>query len=416
MINPLKNTFSVIDGLAGKCYPGSAKKTFGLKGDDGTCIPFVRINPGHSVLTYESIGGQIFMSLYNSAFSFLMGTSSQAITAGATAAGLPVGTLVGAIYAAVMILDQLTGISAKMQADDMSDIIKADFNNLKKHLTTLLECHIDYCTIANYVTQWKYNAEAKWKPVYLDKRTYSDIESQFIPLFIATTQAFNKARLIKKFHVQKVLAVSEIRKEDYEGFFDNYVTPGSMMIRVPNIEWYWMGDKVRIGNNPNIFTITTRAGQIATSDFGKMNKMTKTGGQGVDPRIIGNDGPDKYANGGYNIRNLTGEGWLFTNATKDQFSGTKSGDKISLTQEFINASLPEVPGVSMPAISDTTGTGSSKKELTLKEWSEKVNKAGIFNPEALGNFLFIGIGIYMFYYAIKNYQAKNSDQNNKTAI
>jgi len=381
-MNTIKNSFAVIDDLAGRLrWPAKQKHTIhGLCGEG--CIPFIQVQLGRPARETQEVDVVVWNSIWNTMFSSVV-------------SAVPLGSELMAVFT---LIDKITGIGAKMYAQDRAKIMQAFIQNAQSKLKIYLECRIDYCTIADWLSGWSNlvlaQLDSAVRAAYAEKVT--TIGNDLIRYFILTTQAYNKLRIQERYHIQKITGVTVIRPEDYEGFFDDYVTPGQMMVQVPHIEWYWMGDKIKI--NSREFTITTRAGQIANPNSNNAADLTAMRGccPDIDPRIIGNRGEGKYSPGGYNIRNMTGQGWLFINATQTELGGAKAGDTVSLSDKFISDSTATGQDQTSNTINESTSTGTKNAFFAdISAFVNKlgINKAGIFSTKTLGTLLFAGVAL-----------------------
>jgi len=314
IIQPIHSIATNLQGLGDiKSYcpdPGGAC--------DGDCVPFCCFNGGGiPVFVDQGKGADYTMALAEAGFGVVASVVMAASVPGA-------GIILVAVYELLKPLANWlnTTINKKRMEAEQLVIQESSIKSIAYNLQAALECRLPWCEVIVEMQKWPVFAA----PSITFGWDGPTVGKQSIGAYIALADIMHKDRLDKT--NQKIITCAASTpgywkdKQEYYQMYD-----GKLMIRVPNIEHFWMHDNVIInGDTSKIYKVVHR--------YGTSNKITwDCDNHFVDHRII----PDMLLTvkgrgckislsssyigsaqsgggfkSGYNIRSIGGEGWLVT--------------------------------------------------------------------------------------------------------
>jgi hypothetical protein len=333
-------------------------------GAEFPCVPFYQFNTKPIAVFYQtSIAVPIFNVVWNLA---------QSISG------------YGAIINIITILEGLLNKGRK-EAQYEQYIIN-HYESANKALQWKIDCHLPYCEIAQSLTDIDIQGTF-YRP---------DLQEDLMRKFIVLTVAINNARLKSNSHIQPILSCYPV-DENQSGGFENLFPLGAMMIRVPNIEAYWLGEKIKIIGTSLEPTIMMRHGYTEGKKFTASALHNLRDHRYLCDGMYEKDNPNSYMyNLGWNLENLKGEGVMVLNIPY-----ANNGTKIKSTTkiQLLNTEIIKVPGEEQPKPPSGDGT-PPPSENPLLEPKKPTTIASIMQP--LSIVLLLGVAAGFLYEAYKN--------------
>jgi len=333
------------------------------------CEPFICFDSSSiKYLSYPKSAGEYGYTIAIAAISIALG---------------PLGIVVALFELLKPFMGKLAYLVDKKNADEeRMRVLNTAFKELADILQGLIECRIQFCksikklqSIPNLAPDGDFGEQG---PV---------IAMQLAKAYIVAVNNANNLRWGKT--KQKIIGVhrydATIEGDEYN------LNPGHFGIIVPNVEHYFMGDKIILPNGI-IATVITRWGESKVYTYNK-DRL----------RIDGLVYPNEYENtgmgggnySGLNVRKMAGRGGLMLNLTYEDSFKSMIGQSIELENPIY---IVETPGEMPPAVNNNDPVPGEKpaENLTM---IEKI-KAGISGN--LASILLIGIGVAMLGGAVSN--------------
>lgn len=353
--NPINNLFRS-DLLKNKSF-------FGL-GEAIPCVPFYQFNTKQVAVYYQS---SIAVPIWN-----VVWNAAQSISG------------FGAIINIISIIENL--LNSGRKAQQYEQYIINHYEAANKSLQWKIDCHLPYCEIAQSLTTIDIQGSF-YKP---------ELQEDLMRKFIVLTVAINNARLKSNSHIQPILSCYPV-DENQSGGFENLFPLGAMMIRVPNIEAYWLGEKIKIIGTSLEPTIMMRHGYTEGKKFTASAIHNLRDQRYLCDGMYEKENPNSYMyNVGWNLENLQGEGVMVLNIPY-----ANNGTKIKSTTkiQLLNTEIIKVPGEEQG--NQTSGDGTfPPSENPLLEPKNPTTIASIMQP--LSIVLLLGVAAGFIYKAYKN--------------
>jgi len=356
-------------------------------GDSNTCIPFYQFNAQDVLVYYQtSLAANLWSAIWNAA---------QQISG--------YGTMIS------LLTKMDNAINAGTKATQYSQYIMDHYKESNRVLQWKMDCHLPYCEIATWLTTIDVNGTFYAPEMQMDLKRK----------FFAAGVAYQNARLRTNSHIQRITSITQVTPEDYNGVPG--FPPGALMIKIPNIEFYWLGDQIKIDGVTDPCTILMRHG------YTEGKKMTaKAADHMRDYRNICHglfDGScGEYCNEGWNLPNLQGEGTIVVDKQFSQLqSFIKSTTNIRLVNTKIIDTTPpanknNTPAPTPPTGNNTTPPAGNTPTKTINDPTPAGTSLASFTTP-LTILLLLGVGAGFIYQAFKDddqpeYAIVNSETNN----
>lgn len=348
-MNLLKQAFDPIDNLFKGRQKTSAQHS-GLRGST-PCIPFYQFNGKDVPVYYKTT---VAVPIWNTVWGLAQSISGF-----------------GSLINVITMIDNL--LNAGKREAQYQQYIKDHYTEADKALQWKLDCHLPYCEIVNDLT----NIDIKG--TFYSPELSDDLKRKFI----IYTVAYNNSRLRSAAHIQPILDVAQVTSQNFGGV-ENYFPPGSIMIRVPHIEYYWLGEKIKVDGISSDCTILMRYGFTEGKKYNAKCSHNMRDGRHICKNLFNGSCGD-YCNEGWNLEKLTGEGVLvldkpYTSMVKKTGTVRLVNTQIIVTEEEKNTPPPPT---------DTTTTNAEIKEPDFQENSE--NKAMITTNNIVTVILGVGV-------------------------
>jgi len=373
---------------------------FGSLSGATDCIPFYQFNGKLVVVSNASTMSSLWPYIWNTVCSKV------------GAYGVSAGT----VFSIVSEVDQL--INAGWYKQQYTQNVKLAYADSLKALQWKLDCHLPYCEIATWLTTIDTASQ------FYDKTQQQNLMN----VFLASTIVYNNNRLQSGAHVQTILDTHLIDEDNFKGTEDRGFVIGGLMIRVPNVEAYWMGEKIKIsGCGDTEFTITNRYGitkdrknvdcylEVRDKRYfckGQLDQSTRT----------------QYNNEGCSLAGLYGPGWLYLDKPYSKYNSLirANQSQVSLKNTQIipmpSTLIPYQYKITTPPATTTPPTTTTPPAtntmltnlLTIpSNWLKTLNVSSF--GSLAGQLLLIGIGITFLYEAFNDQESEKKQIENLTS-
>jgi hypothetical protein len=275
-------------------------------------------------------------------------------------------------------------------------------NAVLNNITTFLEIRYPWCSAIEKIQA---------NPAFADNSPVfgsggPEMGLKFTGIYILAAAKLHNSRYGKT--RQKILAVAPLA----ETLDEVHYVKGRLMVKVPNIEHYWRGDKITLDGRPGNIVVTHRTGNskkvtwdcdrvFYDDDIVPANIFEKGRGckVGFSWRYDGQANSLGGGKSGTNIRNMEGEGWLITSINYTDTHPSLVGKYVNVEKEFLVKDVPvEDPvGGNVPAINPSPDR--------LPDTNSEISPIKNTRAALTGNIsliIMIGIGIALLGGAISN--------------
>lgn len=277
-------------------------------------------------------------------------------------------------------------INSKKIQENTVKALESRLKGLSNQILLHLHCRLPWCDTIS---------EIENAPVFSTNLDFGEkgpeLAQEFVRLYVTAAKILNNDRFGKT--TQKILDIKPYEWDLIDDDLpDNYkIYKGTMMIKVPNIEHFWMDDQVILPDGKSI-KVKNRSGKSneTTEDCARVWGDVRIFPNGLYEKGRGcsvADGSLGASKSGINIKNLTGEGWLMT-----------EGLNVS---EYYTKMIGKTLSLKNPVFIDEKGQvfTNSKPAAAVKLIEPKANTASFGNIASA--IILAGIGIGLFYEANK---------------
>ena len=383
----IRHSFSPVEQLA-EIFTGrrldTKQEAFirGLAGD-ANCIPFYQIS------------GQIVDASKVSSMASVWPAVWKSLSGSVSAYGISAGM----IFSLASSLDKI--INAAYYKTLYVKSLQQSYDAKRQRLQWALDCHMPYCSTIDDLTN-----------IDFDSQFYNKaMQQNLMDNFLIITILYNNDRIQTSKHIQTILAVQMQTAENFSGLEYMGFGTGNIMIRVPNIEAYWLWEQIKIsGCGDTLFTVKQRYGQTkgniqVSTQYGERNSPYYLGAGNNSKSTYG-----VYKSEGYSIENLYGEGWLFLDKPLSSYPNLKAGtSQVSLKNTALvpvptgaaktpkPATAPKPAPTPSPTPTPITTTNTNLLQIP-NTWLTKLGIKSSFGTLA-GQLLLVGIGVTLMYEA-----------------